>query len=55
MLMEISDDGIGFDPSTAVNGNGLRNIRERAEEMKADLSFSTCNKGTTIGVSLRIP
>jgi ligand-binding sensor domain-containing protein len=55
MLMEISDDGIGFDPSTAVNGNGLRNIRERAEEMKAELSFSTCNKGTTIGVSLRIP
>jgi signal transduction histidine kinase len=55
LLMEISDDGIGFDPSIAVNGNGLRNIRERAEEMSAELNFNTCSKGTTVAVSLRIP
>ncbi|HEX5667531.1 MAG TPA: ATP-binding protein, partial [Chitinophagaceae bacterium] len=55
LVMEISDDGIGFDPSVAVNGNGLRNIRERVDEMKAELNFSTCNKGTTVAVSLRIP
>lgn len=55
LVMEISDDGIGFDPSVAVNGNGLRNIRERVEEMKAELNFNTCNKGTTVAVSLRIP
>ncbi|HSF46711.1 MAG TPA: histidine kinase, partial [Chitinophagaceae bacterium] len=29
LIMVISDDGKGFDPATAVNGNGLRNISER--------------------------
>jgi signal transduction histidine kinase len=55
LVMVISDDGKGFDPATAINGNGLRNIRERADEMHAELDFSTCNKGTTVKVSLRIP
>jgi hypothetical protein len=36
LVMEISDDGKGFDPATAINGNGLRNIRERAGEMNAN-------------------
>jgi signal transduction histidine kinase len=55
LIMEISDDGKGFDPATAINGNGLRNIRERADEMRAELDFNTSNKGTTVKVSLRIP
>ncbi len=29
----ISDDGCGFDPATAIEGSGLRNIRRRAEEL----------------------
>jgi ligand-binding sensor domain-containing protein len=55
LVMVISDDGKGFDPSTAVNGNGLRNISERAEEMNADLNFDTGCNGTTVRVSMRIP
>jgi signal transduction histidine kinase len=55
LVMVISDDGKGFDPSTVVNGNGLRNISERAEEMNAELNFNTSSNGTTVRVSMRIP
>ncbi|HLO81489.1 MAG TPA: two-component regulator propeller domain-containing protein [Chitinophagaceae bacterium] len=55
LVMEIKDDGNGFDPSIAINGNGLRNIRERADEMQAELDLDTCDKGTTVRVSVRIP
>jgi ligand-binding sensor domain-containing protein len=55
LVMVISDDGKGFDPSTVVNGNGLRNISERAEEMNAELNFNTSANGTSVRVSMRIP
>jgi ligand-binding sensor domain-containing protein len=55
LVMVISDDGTGFDPSTVVNGNGLRNMSERAEEMNAELNFNTGSDGTTVRVSMRIP
>jgi signal transduction histidine kinase len=55
LIMEIRDDGKGFDPAIAINGNGLRNIRERADEMQAELNLDTCDKGTTVRVSVRIP
>lgn len=55
LVLVISDDGKGFDPATAVNGNGLRNISERAQEMNAELDFKTSCNGTTVKVSLKIP
>jgi signal transduction histidine kinase len=55
LVMEIKDDGKGFDPALAIHGNGLRNIRERADEMKAELDLNTGNMGTTVRVSVRIP
>ena len=34
-MLEVSDDGIGFDPNDTVvslrHGHGIRNVRERAE------------------------
>ncbi len=50
LVLTISDDGCGFDPS-AVNGAhyGLRGLRERAELIGATLQVtSACQAGTTV-------
>ena len=39
--MRISDNGKGFDPERIKRGNGLRNIRMRAERLKAKLEIET--------------
>jgi len=56
VLLSIKDDGIGFDMENAANGGGygLRNMRERAETLGADIKFwSEIGRGTQI--SLDIP
>jgi signal transduction histidine kinase len=55
LLMEIRDNGIGFDLKNiaSMQGNGLRNIRQRAEELGGQLAIiSTINEGTTIRLIL---
>jgi signal transduction histidine kinase len=51
-LLEIDDDGSGFDPETATGGgNGLRNLRERAESIGGELTIvSSSGEGTTVRV-----
>ena len=52
----IEDDGVGFDPSTAIGagGVGLVGMRERAALIGADLQIeSTAGRGTTVFV--RVP
>lgn len=41
LALAISDNGIGFDPEQASNdaGNGLRNMRERAQSLGAKIAF----------------
>jgi signal transduction histidine kinase len=54
--LEVSDDGVGFNPSTveAMGGLGLRGLRERAERMGGRLSLQTQpNRGTRI--TLEVP
>ena len=52
-ILEIRDDGVGFVPSTVLNGNGLANMRSRAMEMKAILEInSTPGSGTQISVRI---
>ncbi len=46
-VMEISDNGKGFDPGKIARGNGLRNMRMRAERLKAKLEVQT-GDGVTI-------
>ncbi|MEJ0031565.1 MAG: tetratricopeptide repeat protein [Bacteroidota bacterium] len=46
--MEIKDDGKGFDTSSGSAGNGLRNMKRRAEEMSGSLAIESSDKGTTI-------
>ncbi|MDJ1495274.1 two-component regulator propeller domain-containing protein [Cytophagaceae bacterium DM2B3-1] len=49
LQMTIEDDGVGFDPTTHQDRNGLRNLQKRAESLKGSLSIrSALGQGTTI-------
>jgi signal transduction histidine kinase len=48
-LMRVRDNGIGFDESTVRAGNGLKNLRRRAGDLRATLQIeSRPGKGTEI-------
>ena len=48
-LLEITDNGIGFDLNNSNNGNGLTNMKERAQEINFTCSISSeQGKGCTI-------
>ena len=53
--LRISDDGIGFDYSDEIAGYGLKNMRERAEQLPTGQFFveSILNKGTELRVRFR--
>lgn len=54
--IEIKDYGCGFDMETVNKGNGLNNMKRRADDMKATLSFCTKKgEGTRIGLFLPLP
>lgn len=56
IILSISDNGQGFDTSNAKQGNGLKNIYSRAEELKASCLITTApGKGTTIILTLKLP
>ncbi|UBM60904.1 histidine kinase [Marinilongibacter aquaticus] len=49
LCFEISDDGKGFDQHKELDGNGLRNFKERAEESGFEINIvSQANRGTQI-------
>ena len=50
----IKDNGRGFDPAKAFEGNGLVNMRERARLLKAELSIDS-HPGTGTSVTLETP
>lgn len=53
LVVTISDDGGGFDPDKVTPGNGLKNIRTRAEEMNASFNINSApGKGTSIELRL---
>jgi signal transduction histidine kinase len=55
VCLQITDDGIGFDPATAgqSGGMGLRSMAERAERIGAKLEItSTPGSGTTVSVRM---
>ena len=54
-VMDIVDDGLGFDPSKTSNGFGLKTMRDRIEELGGILTIeSERGRGTAIAVSLPI-
>jgi nitrate/nitrite-specific signal transduction histidine kinase len=49
ILIEISDNGIGFDPNQATEGNGLHNFEQRAEDNEMRLNIDSMQgKGTKV-------
>lgn len=51
-IMEIKDDGKGFDTNSSSPGNGLRNMKRRAEEMNGSLTIDSSSKGTVITLKI---
>ena len=50
---QVTDDGPGFDPSTALSGAGLQNMRDRLGALDGRLSILTApSKGTTVTGSI---
>lgn len=53
ILIEIADNGIGFDPASASRGKGLANMAARAEALNASFSCtSAVGTGTTTSIWL---
>jgi signal transduction histidine kinase len=51
----VTDNGKGFDKESVRSGNGLLNMRSRAQMMKADIKIdSTPGEGTSIAWSSKI-
>ena len=54
ILLTIKDEGKGFDIDKAPNGIGLKNMKERVEDLQGTFAIeSEENRGTTINI--RIP
>jgi signal transduction histidine kinase len=54
-VLEIDDDGRGFDPGTATRGDGLANLERRAEALGGDMELrSAPSEGTTVRISLPV-
>jgi signal transduction histidine kinase/ligand-binding sensor domain-containing protein len=54
LVVEISDNGSGFLPEAMATGNGIINMRNRAEGMNAELRIqSKPGEGTTVVLSLK--
>jgi signal transduction histidine kinase len=53
-VVSVSDDGIGFDDATTASGQGVANMRLRAQAIDGELSLkSSPGQGTAIEVVLR--
>jgi hypothetical protein len=52
-MLEVDDDGKGFDPDTSRRGDGLTNLAARVQALGGTFSIeSALGKGTTITVAL---
>jgi signal transduction histidine kinase len=55
LILEIFDQGVGFDPESQTVGNGLRNMKARAVQLNGDLSIiSRYGFGTQITLSIPV-
>ncbi len=56
LSISITDNGRGFNPEQAFEGNGLRNIRQRAELLGGEIRINSKPiSGTSIVLELKIP
>ncbi|HET9744471.1 MAG TPA: hypothetical protein VFP97_02095, partial [Chitinophagaceae bacterium] len=53
IILRIRDNGKGIPVNAETHGNGLLNMKRRAEEIEADLTIVTANGGGT-GIELKL-
>ncbi|MBI1768621.1 MAG: hypothetical protein HYR67_09630 [Bacteroidetes bacterium] len=54
LLVEIHDDGIGFDASRTFQGNGIQSMNSRAKQMNAELKIlSSDGAGTSVFLKIK--
>jgi len=53
IITSIADDGIGFDPSLIIRGNGLKNMTDRATKLGGILDIVTGEQGTSISLTIQ--
>ena len=54
VCLEVSDDGVGFDPATPQGGLGLRGMQERARKVDGNLEVDSApGKGTQVRVTVK--
>jgi signal transduction histidine kinase len=54
VLLEIEDDGVGFDPQTVLRGHGLTNMEARAKRLGGEVQIAERKpRGTRHAVSIR--
>lgn len=54
LQIEVKDDGVGFDPDMSPKGNGLRNMRERAEVIGSQIEIESC-PGEGVSITIKTP
>jgi signal transduction histidine kinase len=55
LILDIKDNGVGFDVSKADNGNGLPNIQKRAEALNGSVSIQSIpGEGTQVTVNFPV-
>lgn len=55
LVIEIKDDGIGFNINSVSKGIGLKNIKERAKSIDSEIEIkSNTNEGTTVILKVKI-
>ena len=55
LIMKIEDDGVGFDVATADSGNGLTNMRKRAQTLGGKLNIqSKKQEGTKVELEVGV-
>ncbi|NVK26403.1 MAG: tetratricopeptide repeat protein [Flavobacteriia bacterium] len=54
LLIVIEDDGSGFDNSVSL-GNGISNMKKRAQELDGEFDCSTSPEGTRVTLKISIP
>jgi signal transduction histidine kinase len=55
LILEVKDDGKGFDVKNAVNGNGMGNMQKRAGSLKAKLNIQSQPEGGGTTIKLSVP
>jgi signal transduction histidine kinase len=55
LVVEVGDDGVGFDPSAPVDGFGVTGMRERVDQARGTLEISSSAGETVIRASIPLP